>query len=68
MLVAENTICKSTRISKGRYTSVENCAEICKSTSSMFIYGRNDTIFETSLLNEKVIYYAYKNNKLKDEK
>lgn len=32
----------------------------------LFIHGRNDTLFNSSLLNQKAIYYTYKKDIPKD--
>lgn len=48
------------------YVKSPNYGEIFEATWNhpnvlkLFIHGRNDTLFDSKLLNEKAIYYAYR--------
>ena len=43
------------------YNELFKVAEGYPNILKLFIYGRRDTLFETRLINEKVIFYSYKN-------
>ena len=54
-------------IKSNKYGELFEMAHYYPPVVKLLVYGRNDTIFETQLLNEKSIFYTYKNKPEKNE-